>query len=174
MPELSRDELKAKYGPEGDYNIWRKLQAEDYLKSEKDPESDNDLDKQESEIRRQREEYNKQRGQEAATANLNRTEKETKYSGIERTKIDMASKVSDILGNTLKNDDQTFLNELNLLINSYSNYITTIDPDADFVNIDKFKDKETGKIIRFGDLPMADSDYIVPIEKRKGPKSTLK
>ena len=174
MPELSRDELKAKYGPEGDYNEWRKKQAEDYLKSVKEPESDNDdLDKQESDLRRQREDYLRKKSKDADIADTNRIEKDNMFSNIERTKIDIAAKVSDILGNSLKKGDNTFLDELNSLIDSYSEYVTTIDPDADFVDIDKFRDKETGKVIRFGDLPTSDSDYIVPLEKRKGIKNNL-
>ena len=161
MPELSREELSKLYGPEGDYNTWRKQQAEDYLRSQKDPEpeEDNSLE----EIRKKREQHLKQRGQEAIRRDSDRSKIDTKLSSIEGTKIDISAKVSDILGNSLKQDDTSFLDAINALIEQYPQYLTKIDPNANVININ-----HPFRRVSFGNLPTTDSDYIKDTFKRKG------
>lgn len=123
MPELSRDELKAKYGPEGDYNSWRQKQAEEYLKKKRKEDGVVDgIDETEEEQRLRRLDYLNRRGDEMKNIELKDSEISHRLANIEDTKIDMAKVIGDILGNSLKKGDSSFKDELQALINKYSKY----------------------------------------------------
>jgi hypothetical protein len=165
MPEISREELQKRYGPGGDYNSWRQRYAEDYLKSiQAEPE---EIDNSKEEQNAAREEHLRNRGDVYKQKEAEESETNSKLDTIEKLKIDLSTKVSDIIGNSMKKGDESFLNELKQLMAKYDMYSYKIDPNAKSVNINEPFTDPQGNVIKFSDLPKTDGDYERDSTKRR-------
>ena len=156
----SDDELKQKYGPEGYPHQWRMAWKAEQEKVKPDEDEDSEERKREIEQNHQRQEYLNKRGDEYKKIETDHSDRERNLSRIEDIKVDTAAQVVDMIGNSLKVNDETFLNELKDLMAKYPQYATQIQKigasgaPTRVVDID-----EPYKVHKFSQLPSTDSEY---------------
>lgn len=154
-------ELKKIYGEEGYPHDRRMKWVHDFKQKNKSNEIEPE-DNFEEELRRKRQSHLDTIGKENIERELGYAETENKFKEIENLKVDLSAKVVDILGNSLRKDDRTFVDELRSLLDKFSEYKTKIDPNAKSVNID-----EPFMVYKFSDLPSTDSVYQKDPVRRK-------
>ena len=156
----SDEELKQKYGPEGYPHQWRMAWKADQEKIKPDEDEDSENRKREMEQNRQRQEYLNKRGDDYKKIETDYSNKERNLSRIENIKVDTAAQVVDMIGNSLKVNDESFLKELKSLMAKYPQYATSIKSvgasgaPTRFINID-----EPFKVHKFSQLPSSDINY---------------
>ena len=149
--------LKQMYGPEGYPLQWQLAWKRDNVYNIKDAD---DVPVDNTEFNRQRQEFLNNQGAEKNKIEQNYLSKDIKLREIENIKIDVASKVTDILGNMLKNDRNEFLDELNTLITKYSEFKTTVNPNIKPIDIDAPFRESDGTIKKFKDRISEESSII--------------